>query len=149
MRRATRRLQLVSIQSYYDNCCVVYSLDNTIHLLLKDLGSWDEENFVKWIAIKCSDVTFNITIFLISDILFNIISKENNSNQGKVHIYIVGSSCVFFKESIWLDSLTTLLKNDNIRAIVWYPMRPILGNARWTTVIVTIVSYLFTMNDSG
>ena len=84
MRRATRRLQLVSIQSYYDNCCVVYSLDNSIHLLLKDLGSWDEENFVKWIAIKCSDVTFNITIFLISDILFNIISIENNSNQGKI-----------------------------------------------------------------
>ena len=81
-------MRLVSIQSYYDNCCVVYSLDNTIHLLLKDLGSWDEENFVKWIAIKCSDVTFNI------------ISIENNSNQGKVHIYIVGSSCVFFKESI-------------------------------------------------
>ena len=43
-----------------------------------------------------------------------------------------GSPCALFKESIWLDSLTTFLKNDNIKAIVWYPIRAILGNACWT-----------------
>ena len=36
--------------------------------------------------------------------------------------YVSGSSCAFFKEPIWLDSLTTFLKKDNIKTIVWYPM---------------------------
>ena len=37
------------------------------------------------------------------------------------------SSCTFFKV------LITFLKNDNTKAIVWYPMSAILWNARWTT----------------
>ena len=38
-------------------------------------------------------------------------------------------------EFIWLDLLIMFLKGEYIKAIVWYPMRTILGNARWITVL--------------
>ena len=59
--------------------------------------------------------------------------NEHPSNYTTEVIWLFGPLCTFFKESIWLDSLTAFLKNNNIKAIVWYPMRAILGNARWTT----------------
>ena len=39
-----------------------------------------------------------------------------------------------------MDLLTTFLKNDNIKAIVWYPMRAILGNVHWTTEFFMVYS---------
>ena len=49
------------------------------------------------------------------------------------HLSQAGSSGhpSFFKKSVWLDLLTKFLENNNIKAIILYPMRTNLGNARW------------------